>query len=110
MKFTSIILALCSACMFAVAVPAFAQTPSPQTGSASSAAASQGMPSGMMQMIPPEMMQMMQMMQKMHGGSLARMAMMGGSLMSPGGAIQNVEGHIAFLKAELKITDAQQKW
>ena len=28
--------------------------------------------------------------------------------MAPGGTIQNVEGHIAFLKAELKITDAQQ--
>ena len=30
--------------------------------------------------------------------------------MAPGGTIQNVEGHIAFLKAEnSKITDAQQK-
>jgi hypothetical protein len=37
------------------------------------------------------------------------MAMMGGFFMMPGGAIQNVEGHIAFLKAELKITDVQQK-
>jgi phytoene dehydrogenase-like protein len=51
----------------------------------------------------------MQMMQKMHSGAMPRMAMMGASLMTPGGAIQNVEGHIAFLKAELKITDAQQK-
>jgi hypothetical protein len=64
------------------------------------------MPSGMMQIVPPEMMQMMQ---KMHGGSLARMTMMGGSFMPMGGAIQNVDGHIAFLKTELKITDAQQK-
>jgi hypothetical protein len=27
----------------------------------------------------------------------------------PGGSISNVEGHIAFLKAELKITEPQQK-
>jgi len=67
------------------------------------------MPSGMMQAMPPEMMQMMQMMQKMHSGAMPRMAMMGGAFMAPGGAIQNVEGHIGFLKAELKITDAQQK-
>jgi hypothetical protein len=56
--------------------------------------------------LPPEMMQMMQ---KMHSGAMPRMAMMGGFFMMPGGAIQNVEGHIAFLKAELKITDVQQK-
>jgi LTXXQ motif family protein len=31
------------------------------------------------------------------------------SVMSLGGAIQNVEGHIAFLKTELKITDPQQR-
>ena len=61
------------------------------------------------QTIPTEMMQMMQMMQKMHSGAMPRMAMMGESLMAPGGAIENVEGHIAFLKAELKITDAQEK-
>jgi hypothetical protein len=67
------------------------------------------MPSGMPQTIPTEMMQMMQMMQKMHSGAMPRMAMMGVSIMAPGGAIQNVEGHIAFLKAELKITDPQQK-
>ena len=52
---------------------------------------------------------MMQMMQKMHSGAMPRMAMMGGAPMVPGGAIQNVEGHIAFLKAELKITDPQQQ-
>jgi hypothetical protein len=37
------------------------------------------------------------------------MAMMGGSFMALGGTIQNVEGHITFLKAEIKITDAQEK-
>ena len=55
------------------------------------------------------MMHMMQMMQKMHGGAMPRMALLGGSLMAPGGAIHNVEGHIAFIKAELSLTDAQQK-
>ena len=54
-------------------------------------------------------MQLMQMMQKMHSGAMPRMAMMGGALMVPGGTMQNVEGHIAFLKVELKITEAQQK-
>jgi hypothetical protein len=63
----------------------------------------------MPQTMPTEMMQMMPMMQKMHSGAMPRMVMMGVSVMSPGGAIQNVEGHIAFLKAELKITDAQQQ-
>jgi hypothetical protein len=63
----------------------------------------------MPQTMPTEMMQMMPMMQKMHSGAMPRMAMMGVSVMSPGGAIQNVEGHIAFLKAELKVTDAQQR-
>ncbi len=63
----------------------------------------------MMQTMPPEMMQMMQMMRKMHSGALPRTALMGGSPMMPGGIIQNVEGDLAFLKAELKITDAQQK-
>jgi hypothetical protein len=108
MKVTSITLVLCVASILAVvpAAPVPAQTPSPQTGNAPPPAPSQGMPSGMMQMMPAEMMQMMQ---KMHSGAMPRMAMMGGSLMAPGGAIQNVEGHIAFLKAELKITDAQQK-
>jgi hypothetical protein len=55
------------------------------------------------------MMHMMQMMQKMHSGAMPRMALLGGSLMAPGGAIHNVEGHIAFIKAELSLTDAQQK-
>jgi hypothetical protein len=59
----------------------------------------------MMQAMPTEMMQVMQ---KMHSGAMPRKAMMGASVMSPGGAIQNVDGHIAVLKAELKITDAQQ--
>jgi hypothetical protein len=59
-----------------------------------------------MQTMPPEMMQVMR---KMHSGALPRTAMMGGSPMMPGGTIQNVDGHIAFLKAELKITDAQRK-
>jgi hypothetical protein len=68
----------------------------------------------MMQGMPPEMMQMMmpmmQMMQRMHSGAMSRMALMGGPAgMMPGGTLSNLEGHIAFLKAELKITEPQQK-
>jgi len=61
----------------------------------------------MMQAMPAEMMQMMQ---RMHSGAMSRMALMGAPAgMMPGSSISNVEGHIAFLKAELKITDPQQK-
>ena len=104
MKFAAIASALCMAWMLAVApaVPALAQTTHPHTGDAPPAAPSQG--------APPEMMRMMQMMQMMHSGAMPRMAMMGGGvLMVPGGTIHNVEGHIAFLRAELEITDAQQQ-
>lgn len=103
MKFASITSALCVAALaaFAPASPAPGQTDHQHTGDPAPAAPSQGMPSGMMQM--------MQMMQKMHGGALPRMTLLGGSLMAPGGAIHNVEGHIAFIKAELNLTDAQQK-
>jgi hypothetical protein len=56
------------------------------------------------------MMGMMQTMQMMHGG-MPHMRMMGdagtGGMMM-GGPIRHVEGHIAFLKTELKITDAQK--
>lgn len=107
MKFTSASSALRVAIILALALPtaALAQTAHQHTEAAPPVAASQATPPGMMQM-PPGMMQVMR---KMHGGALPRMAMMGGSLMAPGGAIQHVEGHIAFLKAELKITEAQQK-
>jgi hypothetical protein len=103
MKFPSIIAVFCATSMFAIvpAASAFAQDSHQHTETTPPEAASPRM--------PPEMMQMMQMMQKMHSGAMPRMAMMGGSFMAPVGAIQNVEGHIAFLKAELKITDAQQK-
>ena len=91
---------LCATSMFTIvpAASAFAQDSHQHTETTLPEAASPRM--------PPEMMQMMQM---MHSGAMPRMAMMGGSFMAPGGTIQNVEGHIAFLKAELKITDAQQK-
>ncbi len=52
------------------------------------------MPPGMMADSP--MMKMMSMMKAMHGGDAAGMAM-----------IDHVEGRIAYLRAELKITDAQ---
>jgi LTXXQ motif family protein len=115
MKLASIPAALCTTAMLAMAqaTSALAQDAHQHTEATPPAAASPAtpaspsVPSGMMQ--ATEMMQMMQMMQKMHSGAMPRMAMMGASLMTPGGAIQNVEGHIAFLKAELKITDAQQK-
>jgi hypothetical protein len=89
----------------APAAPAFAQTAhqhtetTPPVAGSPATPASPGTPSSMMQTMPPEM----------HSGALPRTALMGGSPMMPGGIIQNVEGHIAFLKAELKITDAQQK-
>ena len=114
MKFVSMLAALCASAMLAMAsaTSALAQDAHQHTGTTPPAAASPAspsMPSGMPQTLPTEMMQMMQMMQKMHSGAMPRMAMMGVSIMAPGGAIQNVEGHIAFLKAELKITEPQQK-
>jgi predicted ATP-grasp superfamily ATP-dependent carboligase len=114
MKFASIPAALCASAMLAMAsaTSALAQDAHQHTGTTPPAAASPATaasPSMPTQTIPTEMMQMMQMMQKMHSGAMPRMDMMGESLMAPGGAIENVEGHIAFLKAELKITDAQQK-
>jgi hypothetical protein len=110
MRLASITAALCAPAMFVMVLTASALAQDPhQHATTPAATASPGMSSGMMQTMPPEMMQMMQMMQKMHSGAMPRTAMMGGSLMAPGGAIQNVEGHIAFLKAELKVTDAQQK-
>ena len=103
MKLASITSALCATALLGMAqvTSALAQDAHQHTETAPPAAASPSMPT--------EPMQMMPMMQKMHSGGMPRMVMMGVSVMSPGGAIQNVEGHIAFLKAELKITDAQQK-
>jgi hypothetical protein len=85
-----------------------AQTPpAPATGSpGASPPMMQGMPPEMTQMMLP----MMQMMQRMHSGAMSRMALMGGpSGMMPGGTLSNTEGQIAFLKAELKITEPQEK-
>jgi hypothetical protein len=84
--------------------PSLAQTaPTPAPGSPG------GSPP-MMQGMPPEMMEMMQMMRRMHSGAISRMALMGGPAgMMPGGTLSNIEGHIAFLKAEIKITEPQQK-
>lgn len=111
MKFVSITTALCATTILAMAPPASALAQdthqhteaAPPAGASPTSPASPRMPARMMQRMPPERMQ------KMHGGAMPRMAMMGGSVIAPGGAIQNVEGHIAFLKAELKITNAQQK-
>jgi len=89
----------------------------PATEPAQPRAAQPGMqgPGGMM------MGNMMQMMQQMMSGmmqnqdAMHRMRMMGMDGMGmmqgrmSGGAIEHVEGHIAFLKAELKITAAQEK-
>ncbi len=83
-------------------------------------AAQPGMPGGMMM---GNMMQMMQMMHQMMSGTQDRGAMhrmgmmgMGGMGMTmpmqgqmAGNAIEHGEGHIAFIKAELKITAAQRK-
>ncbi|WP_163272552.1 Spy/CpxP family protein refolding chaperone [Chelativorans alearense] len=65
----------------------------------------QAMPGGMMPgMMSPDMMQMM--MGVMSAGNGPMMGQMGqtGPMMSP----DHVEGRIAFLKAELKVTDDQQ--
>jgi hypothetical protein len=61
---------------------------------------------GMMRMM--DMAQMMQMMNMMGGGSPGQ-AGMGMEKMDPAGMamVNHVEGRIAFLRAELKITDAQ---
>jgi hypothetical protein len=56
------------------------------------------------------MLPMLRMMQRMHSGAMSRMALMGGpAAMMPGAPVGNVEGHIAFLKAEIKVTEPQQK-
>jgi len=96
------------------------QTKPPATEPAQPRAAQPGMPGGMM---TGDMMQMMQMMRQMMSGmqdrgATHRMGMMGMGgmgMMMPmqrqmaGNAIEHSEGHIAFIKAELKITPAQGK-
>ena len=64
---------------------------------------------GMMRMM--DMAQMMQMMNMMGGGGAPSQAGMGMERMDPAGMamINRVEGRIAFLRTELKITDAQAK-
>jgi hypothetical protein len=89
----------------------------PTTQPAQPRAAQPGMPGGMM------MGNMMQMMHQMMSGTqdrgaMHRMGMMGMGGMGvtmpmqgrmAGNAIEHIEGHIAFIKAELKITAAQGK-
>jgi hypothetical protein len=57
----------------------------PPAAASSATPTSPSVPSRMMQAMPTEMMQVMQ---KMHSGAMPRKAMMGASVMSPGGAIQ----------------------
>lgn len=113
----------------ALAVPAAAQdahhppsdqTKPPATEPTQPRAGQPGMPGGMM---TENMMQMMQMMRQMMSGMqdrsvMHRRGMMGlgsmGMMMPMQGqmadtAIEHVEGHVAFIKAELKITTAQGK-
>lgn len=92
----------------ALSYPSFAQSPADQTPAAAQPspsseagpAAGQGMMgrTGMMNMMGGNMPMMMQMM----GGMRQQGAGMGGMAM-----IDHVEGRIAFLRTELKITDAQ---
>ena len=108
----------------ALALPAFAEdahhppTGSPPARTTEPAPPAPGTtPPGMGSMMP--MMQMMQ--QMMSGmmqdrGAMHRMGMMGmgrmdmmARMQGRMGGIEHVEGHIAFLKAELKITEAQAK-
>jgi LTXXQ motif family protein len=101
------------ALMLSVAAPLTGLSSTPSLAQ-SPAAPAPGASPPMMQGMPPEMTQMMlpmlRMMQRMHNGAMSRMALMGGpSGMMPGGPLSNLEGHIAFLKAELKITEPQQK-
>ena len=62
---------------------------------------------GMMRMM--DMAQMMQMMNMMGGGDMSGPTAMGMERMDPAGMamISHVDGRIAFLRTELKITDAQ---
>lgn len=107
---------LAFALMLSVAAPftGLSSTPSLAQSPPAPAPGSPGASPPMRQGMPPEMTQMMlpmlRMMQRMHSGAMSRMALMGGpSSMMPGGALSNIEGHIAFLKAEVKITEPQQK-
>ena len=77
-----------------LAVPALAEEPKndPHHPAASAAATTPGMPMGM------------------GGGQMSGMGMMGPGMMGQNGMgmmAEHVEGRLAFLKAELKITDAQ---
>lgn len=69
----------------------------------------QGMMGMMRMMDMAQMMQMMQMMNMMGGGGAPGPAGMGMEKMDPAGMamVNHVEGRIAFLRVELKITDAQ---
>ena len=77
-----------------LAAPVLAEEPKndPHHPAASAAATTPGMPMGM------------------GGGQMSGMGMMGPAMMGQGGVgmmAEHVEGRLAFLKAELKITDAQ---
>ena len=92
------------------AKPPAAQPAQPR---AAQPAAPGGMMGGMMQMMHQMMSGMMQdrggmhRMRMMGMGGTGMMAQMRGRM--AGRAIERVEGHIAFLKAEIKITPAQEK-
>jgi len=65
-------------------------------------------PGGMMGNMMQMMHQMMSGMQNSGAMHRARMMGMGGMGMMDGAAVARAEGHIAFVKAELKITPAQE--
>lgn len=79
-----------------------ATSPAPETA-APQAPTPGGMPGGMM---GGDMMKMMQEMMGRQPGMMQ--GMMGGGVMGQMMSPEHVEGRIAFLKAELQVTDAQQ--
>lgn len=99
-----------------LASAALAQSPSPAGQQPAASPAPQAMPGmpmgGMAQGMPGSMMQggMMQGGMMQGGGNMPMMGMMGQGSMGGMAAMMagHVEGRIAFLKTELKITDAQQ--
>jgi hypothetical protein len=93
------------------------QAKPPATQPAQPRAAEPSAPGGMMSGNMMQMMhQMMSTMMMQNSGAMHRMRMMGmgdmgmmGQMQGRGPAVERVEGHIAYLKAELKITAAQGK-
>lgn len=97
------------AASFAVAIPAGAQTQQDPHHPPAAAAAPQNAPAAPGAMAPGSGHPMMGMTMPMMGSGMGMHGGMSGESMIGMGMIDRIEGRIAFLRAELKVTEAQAK-